>query len=741
MFNLHLQFTNNYVSWIPVGKITVKPTVYASYIFVPTPTKLRIDTFRKVNTENEKSVDTLRDVVSENFINGDILRKIQKSENINSDSKRKITNSNTLSADTKRDVFIPNGGWVKPKNYISWIPTGKITVKPQIYASYMQIDHVVAVHGDLLRQVSAMADTFADTKREVQHIEYANADTRRTVGSSVVDGDTSRNIGVACIVGGDLSRQIKYSNNTLGDTSRTTLGIVSATFDTSRLLGIGNTAIADTSRKIRKLQRAHGDTILRVPLILEYAEKAQRRLLSKNITRANNSITTSFREHGIRSLNISLNELTLSDTFQIETVMPMEIEQAVQGQFLDFPLNFLVEETNQQNLLQTVKGMYSVDKQLYMKLWLYFGERDTVSASYYALLVANALGLTLNYRADDFIPSQNFSSGTTYSDIISSVFGWTSRLPHRQINVFIRGNTLNFLQRGAENAVIDISSFPHSQPIINRKLVRTIWSSSGNDTDKAHNEETTEPIPFTGRIGIDGVYRYYEGGYLVREDNDKSITRYSYSGGYLVEKNTTNEDKSTVRTNYIYAVTERDIYLCKEVETTYTPKEDEPPTYNEDDENKSERITYHAPVGYGWYSTSVYVDGEFEGSSLSQGKPGGKASQFLIDESNLSLGSHRVTYGGGMPYSSLIDTEFPVKGDDYLAMLTGEIEWLNRKREETVTVDIISNVTNGVPEIQHIIDFTERIKFNGNEYFLVSNNVSFTPRTFRQKLQLVRWYA
>ena len=74
-------------------------------------------------------------------------------------------------------------------------------------------------------------------------------------------------------------------------------------------------------------------------------------------------------------------------------------------------------------------------------------------------------------------------------------------------------------------------------------------------------------------------------------------------------------------------------------------------------------------------------------------------------------------------------------------MLTSEIEWLNRKREETVTVEIVSNVSNGVPEMQHIIDFTERIILDGNEYFLVSNNVSFTPRSFRQKLQLVRWYA
>ena len=58
-----------------------------------------------------------------------------------------------------------------------------------------------------------------------------------------------------------------------------------------------------------------------------------------------------------------------------------------------------------------------------------------------------------------------------------------------------------------------------------------------------------------------------------------------------------------------------------------------------------------------------------------------------------------------------------------------------------MSLEIVSKVSNGVPEIQHIIDFTERIRFFGSEYFLVSNQVDYTPRSLRQKLKLVRWYG
>ena len=138
----------------------------------------------------------------------------------------------------------------------------------------------------------------------------------------------------------------------------------------------------------------------------------------------------------------------------------------------------------------------------------------------------------------------------------------------------------------------------------------------------------------------------------------------------------------------------------------------------------------------------VYVDGELEGSSLSQGKPGGKASRFTIDHSNLSLGAEY--YSGddddGPKYASLIDTEFPVMGADYLWELTKAIEWLNRKIQETVTVEINANIRDGVPDVNHIVDFTERIRFQGKEYFLISNNVELTPRSLRQTIKMTRWY-
>ena len=65
-----------------------------------------------------------------------------------------------------------------------------------------------------------------------------------------------------------------------------------------------------------------------------------------------------FKDYGLTSLSITLQEKTLSDTYQLETVQEMEINDAVIGQFLDYPFSFLVEETNRQDLVQSVKGMY-----------------------------------------------------------------------------------------------------------------------------------------------------------------------------------------------------------------------------------------------------------------------------------------------------------------------------------------------------------------------------------------------
>ena len=526
-------------------------------------------------------------------------------------------------------------------------------------------------------------------------------------------------------VSGDTSRSLNTSIATRADTLRDIRIVKKITVmgDTERRIGRCESALVDTKRTLVKQSRIVADTKIEIPHTLTHAE---------------------FKERGIRSFSVTLGELSLSDNIQLETVNPLSIGACVEGRVMDYAFRFLVEETSQRGIVQSVKGTYSRDVLLYTPIHIYV-ERAKVSR--YAAEIAAALGLRLHRLTDDFTPSQNFEgSGMTYHDFISALFGWTAKLPQRQINVFIRGDTLHIIQRGMEESVVDITNWPHAQPTIERKLVRSVWHSANNNHESgAHNEEDTVPVPFTGTISFKEISRTYSNGFLVRETNENGYSTYTYDGEYLAEKRTHNVDGSTSRTDYAYAVTGRDVYLFKEWERTTEAVHDgkKHTEYDWEDwsnEKWTERITYHAPLGYGWYATTVYVDGVLEGSSLSQGKPGGKASQFTVEQSNLSLGAQYAS-DDELPYSSLIDTEFPVVGTDYLRALTREIEWLNRKTQETVTVEIRARIRSGIPDIDHIVDFTERIRFEGHEYFLQSNTVELTPRLLRQTIKMVRWYG
>ena len=802
-------------AWVPLGKVSVKPMLCAS--IVPGSEKARADTSRNVSKPLTVTGDTLRRMGKPDNLSADTARNISRTETVNGDILRRVGETQTATADTKRRTYLPNGAFVTPSAYISWLPIGKvivkptdayitwlpfgsieltpqiaaswvpmgtITIKPMFAATYVPANRVVTVAADTNRRLSLPNDVAADTERKINCSNTAIADTKRQVQSPYIAWAL-----------GDLLRKLTYSNTTTADTRRTVSGewavihadtqritgdnyqvlrvdtwlgtgkteriafdtkrtpgianIVSG--DTFRLLGHGSPTKADAIRTVIKQERTPADTSIRVPLVLEYVNRSQpvrtkaKRLKAKVVS---TPITQNFHDHGIRSFSMVLGELTLSDTFQLETSQPMNIDDAVQGQILDYHFHFLVEETSQRDLIQTVKGMYSKDDLLYTAINATVSE---LNVSFYARQIATALGLELNMVCDDFIPSQNFeNAGMTYQDMISALFGWTSKLPQRQINVFIRGNILNIVQRGLEQSVIDISDWPHSRPTIERKLVRSIWHSNNNDDpdNQAHNEEDDAPIPFTGTISFEDISYTYDDGYLVREKNENGETTYSYqneydrdgnpTGKYVSCKQTQNKDGSVNEVDYVYAATANNIYLFKERERSREPKDT--PSYK--DEWDSERITYHAPIGYGWYATTVYEDGERVGSSLSQGAPGGKASQYTIDQSALGLGSHYSSYygDGDSQYSSLIDTEFPVEGEEYLAILTQAIEWLNRKTQETATLEIHANIRDGVPDVEHIVDFTERIKFDGNEYFLVSNSVELNPRSLKQTIKMTRWY-
>ena len=744
-------------SWLPMGTMIVKPALLAT-IVPDNKQKARADTFRRIGV----AVDSPHDA----------FRKVGSSNRAIADADRRVTS-------------LPLGRIIlKPKICAAWLPMGTISICPQIGASIVPPSewHVTATV-DALRKVAQPNEVSADTHREIQSTDTVAADTRRevyyyfiavavadllrrTVQPNIITVDTQRILGgewdVAqadtqritganyCVVQGAAWREVKKTERISFDTLRIPGIGTTVLADTYLVTGNGKPSTADLARRIIKHEMVKADTSIRVPLVLEYVNRSKPVKARAKQFRATaaNPITQNFHNHGIRSFSMVLGELTLSDTFQLETVMPMDIDDAVQGQIFDYHFHFLVEETSQRDLIQTVKGMYSKDVLLYTAI---NATVDELNVSVYARQVATALGLELNMVCDDFIPSQNFeNAGMTYQDMISALFGWTSKLPQRQINVFIRGNTLNIIQRGLEKSVVDISDWPHSRPTIDRKLVRSIWHSNNNEDpdNQAHNEEDDAPVPFTGTISFEDISYTYDNGYLVREKNEDGETSYYYqneydrdgnmTGKYVSRKETQNKDGSMSEVQYVYAATANNIYLFKERERNKEPKD----TQSYLDEWDSERITYHAPIGYGWYATTVYEDGERVGSSLSQGAPGGKASQYTIDQSSLGFGSYYSSYydDDDGQYSSLIDTEFPVRGEEYLAVLTQAIEWLNRKMQETVTVEINANIRDGVPDVEHIVDFTERIRFDGNEYFLVSNSVELNPRSLKQTIKMTRWY-
>ena len=664
---------------------------------------------------------------------------------------------------------------LKSQIFISWIPYGKENLCPQIWATIIPAPkHRETVRVDTKRQVAETAEARADSQRKVCSTNRIAADTRRTITSSAIDWTgakllrrvAQRNMAFAatrrcvggiyvcircdtyrilspdyCITRGATEREVVTSETVRGDTKRTPGMGNRAAAKTRRRLGRGNVAKAALRRTVVAQVRVRFDALIRIPHVLEYVKQPHGRRSKRAVAQ----IADNFRAHGIRSFAVTLGEMTLSDSFQMETARPLAIGDAVRGQLLDYRFSFLVEETMQRDLLQTVKGTYSKDATLYSAIRIFVKDAQALS---YAQSIAAAFGLQLHWACDDFTPSQNFEdSGMTYQDFISALFGWTAKLPQRQVNVFIREDMLHIVQRGNEESVLDITDWPHGRPTVERRLVRSLWHSghASEMAGNAYNEEDTEPIPFTGTISWEEMSRTYHNGFLTSETNEKGTTEYTYHGEYLTSKQTHNKDGSTSRTEYTYAETERDVYLVKEWERTTEPINDgkKHTEYDWTDWNNkhgTERITYHAPLGYGWYATTVYVDGNLEGSTLSQGKPGGKASRFTVEQSNLSLGSSYSREDYDAPFTSLIDTEFPVKGEAYLKELTQAILWLNRKTQEIVTLEVYANIQDGVPDVGHIVDFTERIKFEGQEYFLQSNAVELTPRSLKQTIKMTRWY-
>lgn len=633
--------------------------------------ELAVDTSRKTAGKVNSLADTRRGIATSTFSPAVTLLNIIRSKSILSSTGRYLTKQVSAIYDTDRAI------------------TGATYAVNLLGDTFRQIDVVPCQAFDVQRIISKRIEVATDTARQITGNTAIQADTTRLLThmtyKAELIADTAFSIVQCPAIKADAERVLRHTSLNYYDTS------LIPCVDTGNI-------IYDTCRNIRHEYAIHADTLR----TLEYQAK----------------------DIKPQSISIELSKGQLTDTFTMVTPVDMDLEMVIKGKLLDWDYRFKAYESSGQGLMRTITGMYDIDQLLYTPFTYSYTGASTAKA--HAARVAAMMGKQLVWYADDFTPSSSFSGidGATLQNIIGGLFGWAGNVPQDWINVLLRGDSLKVIQRGHEPNTIDLTYTKHSRPSIDKRLMRSVWSGSGGHSARKHI--TIEPLGFFGTIRYGESMVTYVDGLVTREVTKTSegttTSTYDYSDGYLTKKVTVTPDE-TITTTYDYAITLNDRYLASEKAVT---KE-------KDSDITSETLTQHVYLGNGWYGTTVYVDGEFNNSSVSNGKPGGKASKYIMDQSNLSLGG-KYPDNSGESYqgAALFDTSFPISDTATLKKLTKDIEWLNRKTEEKVSMDIW--------QYPHLIDFTDKILFNGAAYFLESNQVTQTPRELKQTVTMIRWY-
>ena len=675
-------------------------------------------TYQQLSTITDTlTADTTRATAGAAGFNADTVRRPAVTVSAFADSSRIINAAGVLAADTSRILSGHYGLTADTRRLLAGVETFNAdtirTIATETYADTLTADTFRIIHRtdtettDTSRNIAGVYSVNSDTIRIISAADVLDADTVRTIKSTATfsdafNADAIRRVIVANTVTADTIRSITAPDETTSDTGRIIHNNDTARADTIRNVHNTDGMAADTVRIIRNLDGLNADTSITIPYLMRALNPSE--------------------------INISLEKGQLSETFEITTPIDVALESAIKGKLLDFAYNFRAYSSSSRGLMRTITSMYDIDKLLYTPFTYARRKDSSITAKDHAGIVAKLLDKSLDFYADNFYPSEAFTgiNGATIQNIISGLFGWASNLPQDWINVFIRENTLKIVQRGHEPNEIDLTNTKHSLPSIDRHLMRSVWSGAGTHT--ARTNLTISPLGFYGTIRFgDSLVTYKDG--LVTEEvtataPGETVTNYTYDfDEYLVKKVTTTPDGQTVETSYTYANTINDRYLATETAVTT------------DSEGReiSTTVTQHVYLGNGWYGTAVYVDGVFQSSNVSNGKPGGKANKYIVDQSNLNLGG-KYPKGSGEEYqgAALFDTEFPISDTATLKKLTRDIEWLNRKTEEKVSMDIW--------QYDHLIDFTDRIKFNGATYYLESNHVSRTPDELKQSVTFIRWY-
>lgn len=470
----------------------------------------------------------------------------------------------------------------------------------------------------------------------------------------------------------------------------------------------------------------------------------------------------------IQSCTISMQEQQLTDNISFVYAAHVNIMDAVNLQFLDYIIRGRVEETTAKGVLESCHLTCDVDEILYRQLayevpenkfeWTaeylakinrYNAEHEeqvekipSAPASAHITEIASKLGKNVSLQFTDFIStmSTTVQSGTNYAGLISELFGWTSRIPHLMINVYMRDNTIHVIQRGQEQNTIVLDNAKLAEPTIKRKLMRMTWGS-----DPWSKTEVVSRMKEWSEFDQSPYSPQPEESPTPEGGGGSS----SYGDDNLIKKTTVTHGEETVETTYEYKeLGEGQKFLYKEIAKTYISGE-----LVDTVETKHEPVSYTQAHVYstdddgvigGAVTNSNFDDRitPYQQEQIASGGVYGHSDGMIVHDKD---GNQYLLYGiahhqdkeqiGNRTINgvTLIDTSFPVDGEAMLKSLTDAIKWLDRKIEESITIDVY--------DYPHVIDFNDKISLGGNIYYLRSNTVTVNEKIRnKQTIEMVRWY-
>ncbi len=645
---------------------------------------------------------------------------------------------------------------------------------------------------DLVRNVEKDIAVPVDAERLTTINVSVFIDTDRIISNAVGQAftfATERIINITEELLADAQRILQRQCDLICDVQRCTQADVTVNFDTCLydtisksiqpdlevIVAIETDFLTDTERDISSTYQFDVDAIRKLPYHLVINASTHdpiplgriTSIFASNVTPLNVTQSNGLREEPgyLQSINIQILEQQITDRVAFVHTGNCEIMELIQGTYFDYNFSLRIEETTTQGALESAECCSDIDELLYSQIAYYVPPNKYEWAQDYLNQLQSArnnnpdddiraqpsttiqghlsaisenLGKTLIYRGRDWYSTNKTTEngGKTYASLISELIGWTSRLPHLEINCYIRDNTMYAIQRGYESNTVSLDGCNITVPSITKKIIRTTWGSDvwskTTVMTGSHTWDEEELEPYT-------------------PEDESTGTSYSDEG--LVEQTTEESETARTITTYMYGVDERTGGKVLQQEITEKYEKD---ALTGTWEHADTIVKTHRRVSPTQsYTVAKDADGDILGEGVSQNRFDDRPSPFVQSQNNsgnrgfvtvhdgqgnyfklyrVSHCSEEVETGKKTVYGlSLIDTSFPVYGDDNLSYLTQQLIWLNRRTEETVTLDVYG--------LEHVIGFDDKISYNGNLYFLKSNTVTQTETIVnKQSLSFVRWY-